>query len=495
MGIQFKKLYFDNFRIGFSRRFIGLFSQNYLECFAICSVLLIMSKMFWNSYHPLIMNDGDSVLYYTYAQNILNCPINLTVGRMMDAVTENCLPTIQGKDFTFYNDHPAGLSLLVAGVIKIGFESLQQIRVLFFIISLLIGLMAYQITKAYRGKTFARLVLVAILITPLYLFHSVVVHMFSITSLLSMILTLIFVKFIESRNKKNIKYLLFISFFGFIVDWPIFLLSLIFVVITFIIREYRIGLLLLIYTIISYCIIRIWLNFDQANFNEGGFTEIGGLLNNVPKLNELIGFFYYFLKAHFIVSLGFLILILYFLKNRQHLFSDSLTLFTFILFVQGTLNIFLFLGWASSHIYWSHLLIVPTSIGLAFGLNYLKTKLKNNQFNIIIASIIFISIFYSYSWWIKDYQTRPITINEYLKNDNLEILLNPGVDLISNDPMILFGQAAKLRLSINRQFCESEELCKNKKKYNIYKYNPNTSSNMNKAVYLDWFGWYIYESH
>ena len=77
MGIQFKKLFFDNFKIGFSRRFIGLFSQNYLEYFAIFSVLLIMSKMFWNNYHPLIMNDGDSVLYYTYAQNILNCPINL----------------------------------------------------------------------------------------------------------------------------------------------------------------------------------------------------------------------------------------------------------------------------------------------------------------------------------------------------------------------------------------------------------------------------------
>jgi hypothetical protein len=113
----------------------------------------------------------------------------------------------------------------------------------------------------------------------------------------------------------------------------------------------------------------------------------------------------------------------------------------------------------------------------------------------IIASIIFISLFYSYSWWIKDYQTRPITINEYLKNNNLEILLNPGVGLISNDPMILFGQAAKLRLTVNRQFCESEELCKNQKKYNIYNYYPNTSSNMNRAVYLDWFGWYIYESH
>lgn len=493
MGIQFKKWFFGSFKVCFPQRFIGHFVQNYFEYFAMFSVLLIMSKMFWNNYHPLIMNDGDSVLYYTYAQNILNCPINITFGRMIDAVTENCLPTIQGKNFTFYNDHPAGLSLLVAGLIKIGVESLQQVRLIFFIISLLIGLLAYQITKAYKGKTFARLVLVAILITPLYLFHSVVVHMFSIVSLLSIILALIFVKFIESRDKKNVKFLLLILFLGFIVDWPIFLLSLIFVVITFIVREYRIGLLLLIYTIISYSIIRIWLNFDQANLNEGGYTEIWGLLNNVPQLNELIDFFYYFFKSHFIVSLGFLILISYFLKNRQNLFSNSLTLFTFILFLQGTLNVFLFLGWASSHIYWSHLLIVPTSIGLAFGLNYLNTKLKKNQFNIIIAFIIFISFFYSYSWWIKDYQTRPITINEYLKSNNLGILLNSRVGLISNDPMILFGQAAKLRLSINRQFCESEELCKNQEKYNIYNYDPSISGNMNTVVYLDWFGWYIHE--
>lgn len=450
-------------------------------------------RILWDEYHYLIMNDGDTPLFISFARNILNCPLNVSGGLFINAISSNCLPIVEGSQFTYYTDHPPASGWIMALFYALGADSISEQRMVSVMATLVSSVVFWDLVAEYFDRKTANIAFIFVVSTPLFLFHSVVVHI-HIWSLLFSLLTLkYFMSYLKHKTPTSRNLFLCIYFLSLLIDWPNYILGLLILFILVVKKEKLSATLVAILSSIFYFCVRYWsYNFSGEGSNPAisAALETANVLTSPPTMSHIMLILFYFVKSHFLVAIG-LPICFFLVFSRGYLGTEQSILLVLFLF-QGILHILLFTEWASSHIYWTLFLVFPTSLGLSLGLIQASQAFARKKFAVITAIVIAgLSLSYSYLWWVRDYISSPKPFQTYFAENELANLFSSDETLIWTDTdQVLSGAGFKLRLWVQQP---------------IKQYQPGVNTGLlitkkelslkvddSKIPYLDWFDWYLY---
>jgi hypothetical protein len=453
--------------------------------------LLIIRTMIWDSYHQLIMNDGDSILFFSYVQNIVNCPFEVSKLLMVDALSKNCLNIVDSQGYTYYSDHPSGFLILLSFFYRAGFESLSSMRWISVAVTFFIALIIYSYSLKNKNARFGAFVFLGFLLTPLFLFHAFIIHIFTWAQLFSLLIGITFVEEVL-RPQRYKRILLFIFLLiGFTIDWPVFVLAGVVFVFSIWFKRVKLAILVLSFSIISYTLVRLWIYSSNSVTQQSIISELLESLGRGESLQSLLLVPIYFLKAHFLGALGILVLPFFAYKFRKTLRENPVLLLGLILLTQGVLNILLFLPWAASHIYWTYFLIPPSVIGFGFLLEEISKK--RLYFKTLVILMTVSSAIYSYAWWVRDYQSQPISLISYFQVNGLpKDWLTSDSKIYTFDKSIHIGQSAKVRLLLDQQFEFLTHAEIPLSGYLVAKLGEEIPLDIGKPVQLSWLEWDVY---
>ena len=463
-----------------------------LNAFAVFLALRLHSRILWNSYHSLIMNDGDSILFLSYVKNLNVCPISTSKLLMIDAISNNCSSLIRSQDFSFYSDHPSGFIIILSFFYRFGFHSLTSMRFISVVVSSLIVLVLYKFCAKYRGPKFGLSVAIGFAITPLFVFHSLVIHIFSWTELWSVVLGTLYVREISRPNKKTKLLFTIFLILGFTIDWPIFILAGVLLVISVSMKRFDLAALLVTCSLPAYFMIRIWISIGNSSKQAGFIEQLVDSIGRGEKISSLALIPIYFMKAHFLGVLGIISFIYFAQRAKTYMLKDPILLLGAILLAQGLLNVILFLPWASSHIYWTYFMIPTSAIGLALILE--KMEHRRNISILSIFSLLFVSSYYSYAWWGQDYIKKPLSFKEYFVERGLDPeWISQGSKLYTLDRDIYIGQSAKFRLELEKSFSLVKRENLPTSGFLVTKSENGHLQDLQNPIHLEWFEWDVYK--
>ena len=450
----------------------------------------VIHSMIWNNYHQLIMNDGDSILFFSYVQNLVNCPIEISKLLMVDALSKNCLNIVDSQGYTYYTDHPSGFLILLSFFYRAGFESLSSMRWISIAVSFSIALIVYLYSLKHKSRKFGSFVILGFLLTPLFLFHAFIIHIFTWAQFFSLLIAITFVE--EVLRPQRHKRILLFSFLlvGFTIDWPVFVLAGVISVFAIWFKRINLAIMVLIFSVVSYILVRLWI-YSSNTVTQQGISELLESLGRSESLGSLILIPIYFLKAHFLGLFGVLALLYFAHKSKKSWRADPVIVLGLILLTQGVLNVVLFLPWAASHIYWTYFLVPPSVIGLGLLLEEISKKWVNVK--MLVAMLALLTALYSYVWWVKDYQSQPISFSSYFQTNGLpEDWLISDSRLYTFDKNIYIGQSAKVRLLLDKKFEILTHEEKPSSGYLVVKSGAKVPVDFGNPIQLTWIEWDVY---
>jgi hypothetical protein len=464
------------------------------SCIFIFTFLFIMSFTMRNSYSSTIMNDGDTLLFLSFVKNLSNCGLQLTNGLMLNAVNNSCLPFISGGNYEFYRDHPTGSLAPYVLADKIIDLTILESRLMSVFITLAYTLILMWIMQRHWKVQF--LPIIVFFSIPVLWYHSIVLHIFVQTAIMSLLTTYLFVK----RLSKS--FLTFIPILGlfavsFLMDWAAFLLAIIVSTILFLRREFLNFSALVTLSILSYFLIRKWLESgsDRVGLHSGlgVFREQDFSFNSVLfaslQMGRSLGLGLIF------ILLGFLILVKD-LRVRQITVIDAMSL---ILFLQGIMFVYLFINWSSGHSYWCYFLIPTAFIEGTRVLKWVKEKFPLKIYSRIVLVTLLSSLTYSTIWWYDDFIQKPTSYSSYFQRNNLPSEFLASETLYAYTANIMNGQGFKARLVLHDQI----------RNYAEYNYGDggyfvtNTIAELRafqlkagprytaEPIFLNWFEWWV----
>jgi len=463
-----------------------------LKYFFVAFVVINFFKLIiWNSYHSLIMNDGDSILFLSYAQNLTTCSNSTSRLLMIDANFDDCRSLVNSQDYTFYSDHPSGFIIILSILYRLGFESLYSMRWISVLVSSMIVFLLYIFSSKNVNHRFGLLVAVGFMVTPLFVFHSVVIHIFTWAQLLSVMVAIVFVKEIFRPNKTSKLCFVLLLLIGFTIDWPVFVLAIVLCLASFYLKRFDLAAILIFCSIPSYLLIRFWISLGSTSNQVGIIEELVSSIGRGEELANLMAIPFYFFKAHFIGVLGLISFIYFAFKLRSNFRENPIIILGTILLLQGVLNVVLFLPWASSHIYWTYFLIPTSAFG--FAMAFQKISGMRRWFSGILVSTILLTSVYSYVWWAKDYVKPPISFDDYFDQKGLKSdWLSNSSKIYTLNRDVYIGQSAKIRLQLDKSFNLISGVELPSSGYLVVKSGTKVGDSLKKPIELDWFEWDVY---
>lgn len=464
------------------------------SCIFAFTFLLIMSYTIQKSYSSTIMHDGDTLLFLSFVKNLSNCEFRLTNGLMLNALSNSCLPFISGGNYEFYRDHPTGALAPYVIADKIIDLTLFDSRLISILITLTYALILLWIIQQYWKV--GLLPLIVFFSIPVLWYHSIVLHIFVQTAIFSLLTTYFFIK---RLSKSFLAFTPILGLFAvsFLMDWATFLLAIVISTILFLRREYVNFSALVVLSILSYFLLRKWLQSESGSV--GLQSELGVFGDQIFSFRSII-----YASLHMgrslgiglvFIFLGFLIL-LKDLRKRSITEIDAISL---ILFLQGTLFVYLFINWSSGHPYWCYFLI-PT----AFIEGNRVLMWVRERFSLQICSLIFViallsSLTYSYIWWFDDSIKEPKSFSNYFQEKNLPSNFLENQTLYAYSANIMNGQGFKARLPLHNQIRNSGEYNYGDGGYFVTNSITELRTfqrkiglrNDSEPIFLNWFEWWV----
>lgn len=482
---------------------------------AILWIVLAMSfwwTITWGEYSSLIMNDGDTPLYTSYALNLINCPIGVSHGLMVNALGDACVPILTSHPYNYYLDHPPGMVWILASIIGLGKEPLLFARFTTCALSIGIIIVSARFALQELGLFASIGVFVSTFFIPIFWFHAVSVNLNQAALLLSVLTVVSFIKYDKSSN--NLWLSVFLIFFGIgaIIDWPTFFLVGPLVGYLLFKRRLSVAMFFLFESIVIFLLILMLhqsmpmsnnMIFDPLHFVQKSLAPEGAML--LMPFSDAIRLSVKWTFQVFQYSITFLVALLLMTFIESPLKNIEYVLFFVASFVfQAFLNVVLFSQWAATHNYWTYYLIPSILLAAALLFNYLQLYLAKTRirafFFLLLTIILMGASIYQMRWWIKDYLTKPTGLVEYLDAYNLKDMLDDSTYLVSETQDPYFHQGFKLRLLFTKQlhsYSDSSNLpCNNV--YTLFKLSG--MDNRSKArfpsgISLEQFDWFVVPSN
>ena len=474
---------------------LSYFSSFWLtSCIFVFTFLFIMSFTMRNSYSSTIMNDGDTLFYLSFVKNLSNCGVRLTNGLMLNAVNNSCLPFISGGNFEFYRDHPTGSLAPYVLADKIIDLTIFESRLMSVFITLAYTLILMWIIQRYWKVQF--LPIIVFFSIPVLWYHSIVLHIFVQTAIMSLLTTYLFVK----RLSKS--FLTFIPILGlfavsFLMDWAAFLLAIIISTILLLRREFLNFFALVTLSILSYFLIRMWLESDSGRvgihsglgvFGEQNFS-VHSIIHASLQMGKSLGLGLVF------IFLGFFILGKD-LRKRPVTEIDAISL---ILFFQGIMFVYLFINWSSGHSYWCYFLIPTAFIEGTRVLKWVRERFSLKIYSLIFLATLLSSVTYSSVWWYDDFIKEPTSYSNYFQVNDLPSDFLVNETLYAYTANIMNGQGFKARLALHDQVRDYTEYNYGDGGYFVTNTIAELRAFQVKAgprytaepIFLNWFEWWV----
>ncbi len=476
------------------------------------------STLLWPDYNHNIQNDVDTPLYTSFALNLVDCPLSISLGIMVNALRD-CQTLMVGEPFSYYNDHPPGMVWWLSPFLWSSDQPILVARLIVCLFGAGTVLLCSWVAYFRIGAIAAIGVLLSSLFIPLFWRHGVVVHLNQATLFFSTLMVASFLRH-ETTNQRGWLVISWIAFaLGGVTDWPAFFVA--GPIGTYLLLQKRFGLFCIYLVIGIAMLLSMFVYLSNVPAAGPSYLErlvelidksaVGSKasanLHHVPTGKAV----WISTRTTFRVmsAVGFVLLLLplagMMIKSIRHKYLEPTGLILCCFYVQGLLNQFLFLQWAATHNYWNYYYIPVILISGGILLDFLWNRLpvvRSRPLASATAIMIVVmtaTVAVHIKWWL-DFTKHPLFLSEYLKEKGLDGMLSESAVLLSHDTAPFFGQGFKLRMIFPKplQPLSSAQSFDCTGVYSIYKLSTLTDDTRNqlpRGIELDQFDWYVVPSN
>ncbi|MDR3466448.1 MAG: glycosyltransferase family 39 protein [Xanthobacteraceae bacterium] len=393
----------------------------------------------WDTFHPVVPNDGLTVWYAQYARNLLRYPLSETFGLMVNLVGDPAGSPMSGEPLTFYSDHPPGIVWLIATVNRLAVgDAIVAARVMSILAAIGAGGAMLAFIWRHASVLPAACASLVLLTLPLYWEHSIVANFEPATLFFTVTAALSFVGYLKrpSVGRLALTAVLWIS--GMLCDWPAYLLGGPMAVALAWRRRW--GLLLFFAALGIGTMAAV---FGQLNLQPGGFSPLGffrgtrSALQTEPFGGSLYRAFGYVVRGFatwcLLLALPFAAMV--WRGGTSGPMRELRFLFLAFLFI-GVTNDVIFYSWSGEHSFWSYYLTPAACFGAALTFQWLiETPFGSaaKTFQVLIAALFLVGTVSSAvrtARLIRPHFARPPSVAEMLGERHLADLLDPGSTLV-----------------------------------------------------------------
>lgn len=473
----------------------------------------VWRPLIWPDFNPMIMNDGDTPLYVSYALNLVKCSFFISRGVMTNAIGWDCQSPVVGQAINHYLDHPPGMAWILSVFVANSDQPIAVARIVECVFSAGTLILCALIAARAVSTVAAIGVLLSSTLVPLFWFHAVSINL-NQAALFFSVLTVGAV--LEHQRSRHTGWLLlslgaFVA--GGLTDWPTFFIAGPIFLWHLYLRQWGAAMAFLVVGVATLAAILIGFNgltdntnypFNVAQFFKGVFVDQHNFKNAPHLIPFREALWNSFMIMGSVMSFGAALLLFpvtIIFNARLRARYAVLGLFFACFLTQGLLNQVLFHQWAASHNYWTYYYLPAIFMSGGLLLDAMWTWADGRRrilFIILVGAAAFCAwqMFQKNRGWWVDYSTAPPSQMEYLRGYGLEGMLASDAILLAKDQEPFFGQGAKLRLtfvhSLHRLESAASLGCSNA--YTIFKnshLSPAARMALPKGTVLETYDWYV----
>lgn len=424
-----------------TRRLSGAGARIIIGGFVIFAAIFCGARAY-NSLHPFIANDFNTVVFAEFARNLLRYPLSATHGLMANLVGNPPAAFIAGNRPTFYSDHPSGLVWLIALINRLVVaDPVIATRLTSIVASIGTGaaLLAF---VCRRVSPLPVIGMVFVLLTlNLYWEHAVVGEFEPVAAFFMVGAAIAFLGYLRQPTTGRLAATALLWAVGMLCDWPAYLLGGPFAAALFYRRWWGTLAFFTALGVATMAIVyaHLALGGTGVSATASFYSTFHNTINKSPYLETLPPIFWLMVRAFWWWTL-FLILPFLALFRRTETSKEMRELrFVFLAFMfAGVGNDLLFNQWAQWHSFWSYYLIPAVCIGAAITFEWLhETPVRSKAAALALrAGVLTLFVVCAVSsgrhmvFFLRSHFYRPATIAEMLDEHGLR-------DMLDRDSVIL----------------------------------------------------------